>query len=49
MLLEGPEKSYHAAKRVGDHDIYDDRPSGNTAVHRLAGGTKGVATVRATT
>lgn len=25
ILLEDPEKSYHAAKRVGDNDLFDNR------------------------
>ena len=25
ILLEGPEKSYHAAHRVGENDIFDNR------------------------
>ena len=25
ILLEDPEKSYHAAQRMGDHDIFDNQ------------------------
>jgi len=28
ILLEDPEKSYHAAHRVTDHDLFDNRPDG---------------------
>ena len=26
ILLEDPEKSYHAARRVSENDIFDNRP-----------------------
>jgi len=25
LLLEGPEKSYHASHRVADHDLFDNQ------------------------
>ena len=31
ILLEDPEKSYHAQQRVTDHDLFDNRPPSSSA------------------